>query len=154
MLLGRLFSYHDTHLHRVGANAMELPVNRPKSPVNSYNRDGGLRHTNPADPVYAPNSYGGPVAAPQVFGGDASWHVDAGDIMRTSYVAHAEDDDFGQANAMVNTAMDDGARERLVANIVGHVKKGVEEPVLSRVFEYWRAVDKIIGDKVEDGIKG
>jgi catalase len=28
MLLGRLFSYHDTHLHRIGTNYEQLPVNR------------------------------------------------------------------------------------------------------------------------------
>ena len=49
--------------------------------------------------------------------------------------------------------MDAEARDRLVANIVGHVRQGVEEPVLSRVFEYWRQVDKAIGDQVEQGVR-
>ena len=154
MLLARLFSYHDTHLHRIGANAAQLPVNAPKSPVHSYNRDGSMRYDNPADPVYAPNSYGGPAAAPERFGTDPSWGVDAGDIIRSAYEAHAEDDDFVQANAMVNKAMDEAGRDRLVENIVGHIKKGTEEPILSRVFDYWRNVDKTIGDKVEEGVKG
>jgi catalase len=154
MLLGRLFSYHDTHLHRIGPNAMQLPVNAPKNaPTGSYNRDGSMRYENPGDPVYAPNSFGGPVAQPERFGTDPSWHVDAGEILRTAYVAHAEDDDFVQANTMVNKAMDADARDRLVSNIVGHVLKGVEEPVLSRVFDYWRHVDKAIGDKVEEGVR-
>jgi catalase len=30
MLMGRIFSYHDTHLHRIGANYEQLPVNAPK----------------------------------------------------------------------------------------------------------------------------
>ncbi len=152
MLLARLFSYHDTHLHRVGVNAGQLPVNRPKAPVHSYNKDGAMRYANPSDPVYAPNSFGGPAADPGRFGADPSWHV-SGDIVRAAYEAHAEDDDFVQANAMVNKAMDQPARDRLVSNIVGHVRKGVEEPVLSRVFEYWRKVDKTIGDAVEAGVK-
>jgi catalase len=152
MLLGRLFAYHDAHLHRIGANAMELPVNRPRSPVNSYNRDGAMRHDNPGDPVYAPNSYGGPAAAPELFGTDPSWSV-SGEIVRAAYDAHAEDDDYVQANAMVNGAMDEAARDRLVSNVVGHVLKGVEEPVLSRVFEYWRNVDKSIGDRIEQHVK-
>ena len=29
MLQGRLFSYGDTHRYRLGANHMQLPVNRP-----------------------------------------------------------------------------------------------------------------------------
>ena len=40
MLMGRIFSYHDTHLHRIGANYEQLPVNAPKVEVHSYNKDG------------------------------------------------------------------------------------------------------------------
>jgi catalase len=152
MLLGRLFSYHDTHLHRIGTNAMQLPVNAPKyAPVHSYNRDGAMRYQNPPDPVYAPNSAGGPAAAPAIFGEDPSWFV-TGEILRSAYGLHKEDDDFGQAGALVNRVMDAGARDRLVSNITGHVSQGVSEPVLSRVLQYWRNVDKTIGDRVAAGL--
>src|SRR5258705_8235953 len=65
MLMGRIFSYHDTHLHRIGANYEQLPTNAPKCPVHSYNKDGAMtfRHAG-NQPVYAPNSYGGPQADP------------------------------------------------------------------------------------------
>ena len=65
MLMGRIFSYHDTHLHRIGANYEQLPINAPKSEVHSYNKDGHMtyRHAG-AQPVYAPNSHGGPMADP------------------------------------------------------------------------------------------
>jgi len=44
MLQGRLFSYHDTHLHRLGPNYHLLPVNSPKgTKENSYQRDGAMR---------------------------------------------------------------------------------------------------------------
>ncbi len=154
MLLARLFSYHDTHLHRIGPNAMQLPVNSPKAaPVNSYNRDGSMRYHNPPDPVYAPNSFGGPVAAPELFGEDPSWQV-TGEIIRAAYTLHKEDDDFGQAHAMVNKAMDEGGRDRLVSNVVGHIQGGVHEPVLSRVLEYWRSIDKTIGDRIASAVGG
>src|SRR6201986_4231402 len=66
MLLGRIFSYHDTHLHRVGPNYEQLPINRPHSPVHSYNKAGSMTyHHNGTQPVYAPNSYGGPQADPE-----------------------------------------------------------------------------------------
>jgi catalase len=147
MLLGRLFSYHDTHLHRVGANAQELPVNRPRSPVHSYNRDGAMRYENPPDPVYAPNSYGGPKAQPERFGTDPSWAVD-GEFVRAAYDLHAEDDDFGQAGTLVRDVLDDAARDRLVGTIVTHVRAGVAEPVLGRVKEYWRQVDPSLGARI------
>jgi hypothetical protein len=35
---------------------LQLPVNQPKSPLHSCNKDGAMRYHNPGDPVYAPNS--------------------------------------------------------------------------------------------------
>ena len=65
MLMGRIFSYHDTHLHRIGPNYEQLPINAPKVEVHSYNKDAAMtyRHAG-AQPVYAPNSYGGPAGRP------------------------------------------------------------------------------------------
>ena len=63
----------------------------------------------------------------------------------------AEDDDWGQAGTMVREVLDDAARARLVDNIVGHLLNGVSEPVLLRAFEYWRNVDKDLGDRIEAG---
>ncbi|CAM9910761.1 unnamed protein product [Ectocarpus sp. 13 AM-2016] len=41
MLQGRLFSYNDTHRHRLGANYQQIPVNRPfNAKVQPYQRDG------------------------------------------------------------------------------------------------------------------
>ena len=154
MLLGRLFSYHDAHLHRVGTNGQHLPVNAARNAeVHSYNKDGAMRSHNPADPVYAPNSFGGPAAAPEIFGQDPSWQV-SGEILRSANVLHRDDDDFGQAGTLYRDVLDDAARERLVANIAGHVKGGVEEPVLSRVFDYWTKVDASLGSRVRDAVTG
>jgi catalase len=41
----------------------------------------------------------------------------------------------------------------LAHNIIGHVSDGVQEPVLSRVFEYWTNVDAELGKKVEEGVR-
>ncbi|MGY1835687.1 catalase [Blastococcus sp. SYSU DS0510] len=64
MLVGRTFSYSDTQRYRVGPNYLQLPVNRPKVPVNtnqqggpmSYGRDnvGANPHVN-----YEPSITGG-----------------------------------------------------------------------------------------------
>lgn len=151
MLLGRLFSYPDAHRYRVGPNYMDLPVNRPKATErHSYAKDGPMRYENPGDPVYAPNSYGGPAArVPQTLAG---WEVD-GAMVRTATDLHSEDDDWGQPGTMVREVLDDAARDRLVANIVGHLLNGVSEPVLVRAFQYWRNVDKTVGDRVEQGVR-
>jgi catalase len=82
MLMGRIFSYHDTHLHRIGANYQQLPINAPKVAVHSYNKDAAMtyRHGG-AQPIYAPNSYGGPQADPDRAEAVA-WTVEAGELGR------------------------------------------------------------------------
>ncbi|HEX2616251.1 MAG TPA: catalase, partial [Flavobacteriales bacterium] len=61
LLHGRLFSYTDTQLSRLGsANFNELPINRPIAPVHNNQRDAHMRHTIDAHRVnYSPNTLGG-----------------------------------------------------------------------------------------------
>jgi catalase len=151
MLLGRMFSYPDAHRYRIGANYNQLPVNAPVAPVRSYSKDGAMRYTKVSDPVYAPNSKGGPAADAVRYGEPAGWHSE-GDMVQAAYTLHAEDDDWGQAGTLVRDVFDDGERDRLVANIVGHLLNGVTEPVLQRSFEYWRKVDEDLGLRVEKGV--
>ncbi|HEV2782504.1 MAG TPA: catalase [Actinophytocola sp.] len=153
MLLGRLFSYPDAHRYRIGTNYAQLPVNQPTSPVNSYSKDGAMRYRNPTDPVYAPNTYGGPHADPVLAGETASAYGATGEVLRTAYTLHAEDDDFGQPGTLVRHVMDDAQRARLVGNVAGHLRNGVSEPVLDRAFEYWRNIDKELGDKIVEAVK-
>ena len=153
MLLARLISYADAHRARLGVNYKQIPVNRPRVPVHSYNKGGDMRMDKVSDPVYAPNSKGGPKADPQRYPEDAVWSAE-GDFTRSSYTLRKDDDDFIQANALVNKVMNDAQRDRLVANVVGSLKGGVSEPVLQRAFEYWRNIDKTIGDRIEKGVRG
>jgi catalase len=51
---------------------------------------------------------------------------------RDCAVLRRDDDDFGQAGTMVREVLDDAARDRLVSNVVGHLRNGVTEPVLVR----------------------
>ncbi|WP_272263519.1 catalase [Streptomyces xanthophaeus] len=154
MLLGRLFSYPDTHRYRIGPNYTQLPPNRPRSLVSSYAKDGPMRFeaSNAARP-YAPNSYGGPAADTARFGEPAGWAT-AGEMVREAYALRSQDDDWGQAGTMVRQVLDDAARERLVSNISGHLADGVSRPVLERALQYWRNVDKDLGDRIAAAVPG
>ena len=152
MLLARGFSYSDAHRARLGVNYKQIPVNAPKNAdVHSYSRAGHMRTQNAVDPVYAPNSYGGPAAQPQV-GGEATWHAD-GDMVRQAYTLREDDDDWSQAGALVREVMDDEQRDRFVSNVSGHLADGVSEKVLVRAFEYWKNVDEKIGQRIEDKVR-
>ena len=58
LLQGRLFSYLDTQLSRLGsANFHQLPVNAPKCPFANHQRDGHMQMQRPKGPVaYEPSS--------------------------------------------------------------------------------------------------
>ncbi|MBA9900898.1 catalase [Burkholderia cepacia] len=42
MLQGRMFSYADTQMYRLGANFNQLPINRPRVSVTNNNQDGAM----------------------------------------------------------------------------------------------------------------
>ncbi len=152
MLLGRLFSYADTHRYRIGTNYNQLPVNAPLAEVHSYSKDGSMtyRH-NGNQPVYAPNSYGGPKANPQRYP-EPSWFA-SGEIMRSAYTLRADDNDFVQAGNLYRDVMSETDREHLVNNIVTHMSQGVERFIQERaVSTYWYQVDPDLGARVAKGL--
>lgn len=151
MLIGRIFAYADAHRARLGVNYKQIPVNAPHSEVNSYSKDGAMRINPVSDPVYAPNSKGGPSAEGNTLPVDSTWPV-SGEMVRAAYTLRKDDDDFGQANALVNKVMDEAARDRLVDNVAGHLLDGVEEPVLSRAFDYWCKIDNNVGSRIKQKV--
>ena len=152
MLLARSFSYADAHRARLGVNYRQIPVNRPKAPVHSYSKDGAMRIDSVTDPVYAPNSVGGPKAQASIDDYAGHYAVD-GDMVRAAYTLHAEDDDYGQANTLVNEVMDDAARARLVSNVSGALAGIVSDDIRERAVQYWKNIDKKTGDKIEQAVR-
>jgi catalase len=151
MLMGRIFSYHDTHLHRIGANYEQLPINAPRSPVHSYMKDGAMTYRHAGDqPVYAPNSYGGPQADPSAE--PPTWWVEAGELGRYAYEKHRDDDDTVQPRALYRDVMTEMDRRNLVNNIVVHASDGVSPDVQRRVIAYWTDIDPELGASVALGL--
>jgi catalase len=152
MLLGRTFAYSDTHRYRIGPNYLQLPVNRPRVPVNTYTFDGAMTYEHSGDqPVYAPNSAGRPfsdLTGPVEDG----WEAD-GPMVRSASQLHAEDDDFGQAGTLVREVWNDEQRAEFVDNVSGHLLGGVKGEVLERAFEYWKNVDSDTGKLIEENVR-
>jgi catalase len=153
MVLGRLLAYGDSARYRNGKNYLQLPINQPINEARNYNKDGPMRyHHSDAQPVYAPNSYGGPKADPQRYR-DPSWLVEAAEIMRTAYVAHKDDDDFIQPGTLYRKVMSQTDRDHLVDNLVFHLSHGVERFIQERaVDQYLAKVDADLGARVARGL--
>jgi catalase len=149
MLQARLFSYHDTHIHRLGGNYHLLPVNAPKNaPERSYQRDGFMRvdGNGGAGPNYWPNSFDGP--APDLSAADPGMAV-SGETGRTPY-PHPNDD-FEQAGVLYRTVMTDVERDHLVSNIVGHLSNAQERIRLRQCAIFYKA-DPEYGTRVAEGV--
>jgi catalase len=151
MLLGRLFSYPDAHRYRIGTNYLQLPVNQPEVEVHSYNKDGSMAYRHSGNqPVYAPNSYGGPKADPEHYS-DPGW-ASSGEMVRGAYTLHAEDDDFGQPGTLYRKTLSPTDREHLANNIIGHMSQDVEHFIQERAVNLWYKVDQELGEKIAQGL--
>ncbi len=106
LLQGRLFSYTDTQLSRLGGpNFHEIPINRPIAPVHNNQRDGIHRQTiNRGKSSYSPNTVGGgcPFLSGQMQGGFTSYpeRIDAHKVRERSPSFF---DHFSQAKLFFNS---------------------------------------------------
>ena len=106
LLQGRLFSYTDTQLLRLGGpNFHEIPINRPVVPVHNNQRDGHMRQTiNKGKTSYGPNSIAGndPAQVSVADGGFSSYgeRIDAKKIRARSKSFF---DHFSQAKLFFNS---------------------------------------------------
>jgi catalase len=152
MLLGRAFAYNDAQRNRIGVNFHQLPVNRPKVPVNTYMFDGQMAYENSGSaPVYAPNSAGRPWSDETGAMADG-WETD-GEMVRSAYTLRRDDDDYTQPGILVRKVFDEDQRNQLVDQVSGSLLGGVRSPVLERAFEYWKRIDADIGRRIEQKVR-
>jgi len=109
LLQGRLFSYTDTQLIRLGGpNFHEIPINRSVVPIHNNQRDGFMRQQiNKGKSSYNPNSLGGgdPIQAKAAEGGFTSYQerIDAKKVRARSKSFF---DHFSQARLFFNSQSD------------------------------------------------
>jgi len=146
MLMARVFSYPDAQRYRVGTNYQQIPVNAPHAAqVHTYTQDGAQRHhfDDPAKPVYAPNSFGGPVADPKL-AREGSWESD-GELVHVEASLHSEDSDFGQAGTMYREVFSPDAKARFLATLTGQGQSLTKDVVKTNFIQYWTNVDAGLG---------
>jgi catalase len=111
-----------------------------------------MRVQNVSDPVYAPNSKGGPAAGAEGNPLVEKWAA-SGEFVRAAYTKRKDDDDYVQARTLIRKVMDEDQRKRLVSNVVDHLSAGVSEAVLERALGYWHNIDEGIGTRIAKDLK-
>ncbi|XP_043229684.1 catalase-like isoform X2 [Amphibalanus amphitrite] len=149
MLQGRLFSYPDTHRHRLGPNYNQIPVNCPyRARVKNYQRDGPMCvDGNQADaPNYFPNSFSGPQECPRAKQVATRPKV-AGDADRFDEF----DSDLSQVRAFWEKTLNAEERARLADNIGGHAKD-TQAFIQARIVKNWSMVCEDFGAQIRDAL--
>mgnify|MGYP005851934123 CR=1 FL=1 len=149
LLQGRLFSYADTQRHRLGANYLQLPINRPQVPVNNNQRDGAMQYAPYGGGTvnYEPNTLadGMPHEAPAT--ATVKEHIH-GDIGRRKIRLT---NDFTQAGERYRS-LSKVDQDHLVGNIVDSLSHAAI-PIQKRMVENLRKADAEFGERVAKDLK-
>jgi catalase len=149
MLQGRLYSYTDTHRHRLGSNYLQIPVNCPfNTRVKNYQRDGPQCVTDNQEgaPNYFPNSFSGPLDNPKHL--ESSHHL-SGDVQRYN---SGDDDNYSQVTDFWRKVLTEDERSRLVENIAGHLKN-CQEFIQKRTIQIFSLVDPEYGRRIQEAVQ-
>jgi len=155
LLQGRLFSYTDTQLLRLGGpNFHEIPINRPVVPIHNNQRQGHMRQTiNRGKASYNPNSLGNndPVQVKEADGGFTSYgeRIEARKVRARSKSFF---DHFSQARLFFNS-QSDPERNHLVDAFTFELGKVKTVAVRERMIGILEQVDKSLASEIAFGLR-
>ncbi|MDO8700606.1 MAG: catalase [Deltaproteobacteria bacterium] len=154
LLQGRLFSYTDTQLIRLGGpNSHEIPINRPVCPVHNNQRDGHMRQTINAGRVsYEPNSLasGCPMQAKETAGGFVSY-TEKINGQKVRGRSEKFFDHFSQA-ALFWNSQSEAEKAHLVNALRFELGKVEVSAIRERMVGMLAQVDKILAGRVAQGL--
>lgn len=151
MLQARLFSYADTHRHRLGPNYLQIPINCPyASKVANQQRDGfmAVNGNGGSAPNYEPNSRPKTADNPvEEKSGHSTLHAYTVNAAVGRYPFNHPNSDFEQPSNFYNRVLKGDERQRLCENIGGHLC-GARREVQERMVKVFEKVDKDYGRRV------
>ena len=156
VLQSRLFSYPDAHRHRVGVNYQQLPVNAPrvKYHMANFQRDGNMAFYNQGSrPNYLSSIE--PISfRERTVNLDKTHGHFIGNAI--TFLSEIRPEDFNAPRALWENVWDEGARERFIKNISGHMSTCKEEEIIKREIAILREVSDDLAKRLEKatGIKG
>ncbi|MGE7778833.1 catalase [Peribacillus sp. NPDC097264] len=154
LLQGRLFSYTDTQLSRLGGpNFHEIPINRSVAPVNNNQRDGMHRMTiNQGQVSYHKNGLANnsPEPASEAEGGYAHYQekVDGRKVRQRS---ESFKDHYSQAKLFWNS-MTDVEKEHIIEAFHFEVGKVKSKDLQQQIVEMFSNVDLKLAEKIAEGV--
>jgi catalase len=156
VLQSRLFSYPDTHRHRVGVNYQQLPVNAARTgyKFGNFQRDGSMAFYNQgARPNYLSSIDPIQFRERTVDLDKTHGHFTGNAI---TFLSQIRPEDFNAPRNLWEKVFDDGAKERFINNVAGKMEVCKNKELLKRQIAIFRMVSNDIATRLEKatGIKG
>ncbi|KAF7934536.1 uncharacterized protein EAE98_000753 [Botrytis deweyae] len=156
VLQSRLFSYPDAHRHRVGVNYQQLPVNAPRTSyrMGNFQRDGGMAFYNQGSrPNYISSIEPIRFKERTVDTDKLHGHFTGNAV---TFLSEIREEDFKAPRALWEKVFDDGAKDRFISNISGHMANCRKEEAIKRQIAIFREVSEDLASRLEKatGIKG
>jgi catalase len=154
LLQGRLFSYLDTQLIRLGGpNFVQIPINRPHVPVVNNQQDGYMRQENMKGRInYSPNSLGGgcPFAAGADLGAFVHYseRIDGHKIKQRS---ESFGDHYTQAQLFYRS-MSDTEKQHIIEGFHFELGKVDHMHIRERMVDHLARINTELAEKVAAGI--
>jgi len=154
LLQGRLFSYTDTQLSRLGSpNFHELPINRPINETHNNQRDAHMRMTiNKGKTAYFPNSIGGgcPHLAKMAEGGFTSYEERI-DAKKTRARSESFNDHYSQP-ALFYRSLQDWEKDHVADAYTFEIGKCTYDHIKKRMLYIINQIDEDLASKVAEGL--
>ncbi|MFC3041723.1 catalase [Virgibacillus xinjiangensis] len=153
MLQGRTFSYSDTQRYRVGANYLQLPINRAQKQVNTNQEGGNMRYEvdrrvggnkNPSI-NYEPSILGGFQEAEQS-GKEYTPEV-KGKLVRETIDREENTKQAGETYRM----FEDWEKDELISNLVGDLSE-CDQRIQDKMVELAESADEEYGRRLREGL--
>ena len=154
LLQGRLFSYTDTQLIRLGGpNFHEIPINRPVVAVHNNQRDGHMRQTiNQGQSSYHPNSLrGGCTFQAKAMEGGFTSHAERIDSKKIRERSKSFFDHFSQATLFFHS-MSQPEKNHIIDALRFELGKVETVAIRQRMIGILSQIDKGLAQEVADGL--
>jgi catalase len=156
VLQSRLFSYPDTHRHRIGVNYQQLPVNAPQVPYKmaNFQRDGSMAFYNQGDRSNYLSSIDPISFRKRTVDLDKAHAHFIGEAV--TFLSEIRPEDFNAPRVLWEKVFDDGAKERFIGNISGHMANCKNKEAIKRQIAIFREVSEDLASRLEKatGVKG
>jgi len=154
LLQGRLFSYTDTQLSRLGSpNFHEIPINRSLAPVHNNQRDGHMRQTiSKSRAAYEPNTLGG--GCPFQAGADMGGFVSYMEKMSGAKVRERSEkffDHFSQARLFYESQTEI-EQDHIVSAFRFELGKVEVPEIRERMVTMLNQIDRGLAERVANGL--